>query len=64
MNGKRLIKNIRNLHSNIANDIWGPGNRLVTCRICGNQKEVNPACCLSDGWPKCCGYTMTIDKIK
>ena len=64
MNIKRLMTNVRNLHSSIANDVWGAGNKLVTCRICGNQEEINPAYCLAHGWPKCCGYTMTIDKIE
>lgn len=34
--------------------------RQVWCRECGRTQKVegNP---LRDGWPKCCGYTMTID---
>jgi len=34
---------------------------MVWCRTCGNSQRVNTAECLSSGWPKCCGYTMTID---
>ena len=32
----------------------------VWCRKCGRTQRVdgNP---IRDGWPKCCGYTMTID---
>lgn len=34
--------------------------RMVWCKTCGRSQKVdgNP---LRDGWPKCCGYTMTID---
>lgn len=34
---------------------------LVWCTICGRCIKVNSGGCLSKGWPKCCGYTMTID---
>ena len=33
----------------------------VWCRTCGATRNVDPAECLGKGWPKCCGYTMTID---
>jgi len=33
----------------------------VWCRECGGTQKVNPAYSLQHGWPKCCGYTMTID---
>lgn len=33
----------------------------VWCTKCGLQIHVNSAHCLKAGWPKCCGYTMTID---
>ena len=33
----------------------------VWCRQCGHTEIVNSAACLRSGWPKCCGYTMTID---
>lgn len=34
---------------------------IVWCTVCGNEKRVGAAGCLQEGWPKCCGYTMTID---
>ena len=34
---------------------------LVWCRTCGRKQKVDSAECLASGWPKCCGYTMTID---
>jgi len=33
----------------------------VWCRHCGRMQRVVPGECLGSGWPKCCGYTMTID---
>lgn len=33
----------------------------VWCRTCGRSEAVDSAECLRSGWPKCCGYTMTID---
>jgi len=33
----------------------------VWCTSCGQEQNVNAAGALKHGWPKCCGYTMTID---
>jgi len=33
----------------------------VWCRSCGATQKVDSAVALRHGWPKCCGYTMTID---
>lgn len=33
----------------------------VWCRSCGHTQHVNSADALRSGWPKCCGFTMTID---
>lgn len=33
----------------------------VWCRSCGSTRLVDSSLCLQIGWPKCCGYTMTID---
>lgn len=33
----------------------------VWCRTCGRTQKVNTPGALQHGWPKCCGYTMTID---
>lgn len=33
----------------------------VWCKSCGTMLKVNSAQCLKTGWPKCCGYTMTLD---
>jgi hypothetical protein len=34
---------------------------MVWCRKCGRSEKVDGADCLRNGWPKCCGQTMTID---
>ncbi len=33
--------------------------RRVWCRSCERSEEVANG--IRDGWPKCCGFTMTID---
>lgn len=33
----------------------------VWCKECGATQKVNSAGAVQRGWPKCCGYTMTID---
>lgn len=34
---------------------------IVWCTHCGKRRTVDAAQCLEHGWPKCCGYTMTVD---
>ena len=33
----------------------------VWCLTCGSTRKVDSAEAMRYGWPKCCGYTMTID---
>ena len=33
----------------------------VWCFQCGRTEHVDSCECLQDGWPKCCGQTMTLD---
>lgn len=33
----------------------------VWCTECGRSEPVDSAVALAFGWPKCCGYTMTLD---
>lgn len=33
----------------------------VWCKRCGRSRKVHSASCLRNGWPECCGETMTID---
>ncbi len=34
---------------------------IVWCTTCGRRQRVDSGNCLRTGWPKCCGYTMTVD---
>ena len=34
---------------------------LAWCTSCGRRIQVKSSECFRDGWPKCCGQTMTID---
>lgn len=44
----------------IADDVPAIKRGLVECNKCERQEKVNGAECLAKGWPKCCGYTMTL----
>lgn len=33
----------------------------VWCTHCGRTRRIGAAHCFEHGWPKCCGYTMTLD---
>lgn len=49
------------LHEKLAAEIPQLKRGMVWCRTCGRSQRVDSAHALSSGWPKCCGYTMTID---
>lgn len=34
---------------------------IVWCHSCGKELQVDSGRCLAEGWPKCCGSTMSID---
>ena len=50
-----------NLHQKMATAHPKLERGQVWCRSCGATRRVNSAGALRNGWPKCCGYTMTID---
>lgn len=50
------------LHDNLAASHPSLERGRVWCRQCGATKRADSADCLRSGWPKCCGYTMTIDR--
>ena len=50
-----------NIPLRFANEIPQIKRGQVWCRHCGSTQKVDGADCLRHGWPKCCGYTMTID---
>lgn len=49
------------LHEKIANSHPSLSRGKVWCKTCRREQPVNSADALKHGWPKCCGYTMTID---
>jgi hypothetical protein len=49
------------LHQTLAMCHPGLTRGQVWCRKCGATRKVDSADCLQNGWPKCCGETMTID---
>jgi hypothetical protein len=56
-----LIERVGGLHERIANDVPSIKRGIVWCTVCGRSQKVVGADCLRHGWPKCHGYTMTID---
>jgi hypothetical protein len=50
------------LHDKLADSHPSLRRGQVWCRQCGHTERVDSAECLRSGWPKHCGYTMTIDK--
>lgn len=44
-----------------VNDVPQLSRGRVWCISCGAIRKVDSSQCLSMGWPKCCGSTMTID---
>jgi len=51
----------RSLHKRMADQVPKLKRGEVWCRKCGAHMQVDSSSCLRDGWPKCCGETMTID---
>ena len=61
MNLAKTLARAATLHENIVNDVPQLRRGQVWCTTCGATQKVDGAKCLRTGWPKCCGYTMTID---
>jgi len=52
-----MYKEMANSHPKLSRgQVW--------CLKCGHTEKVDSADCLANGWPECCGYTMTIDNPK
>lgn len=49
------------IHERLANANPKLARGKVWCRHCGRMERVDAARALAKGWPKCCGYTMTVD---
>jgi hypothetical protein len=52
---------VADLHEKLAASHPKLARGQVWCRTCGDNHRVDSAYALRHGWPKCCGYTMTID---
>lgn len=52
------------LHQQIAQSHPKLQRGQVWCRTCGSTQKVNVGQALQEGWPKCHGYTMTLDSPK
>jgi hypothetical protein len=50
-----------NLYAKAAASHPSLSRGIVWCTVCGRSERANAAGSLKHGWPKCCGYTMTID---
>jgi len=53
--------NLEGIHERIANDVPQLRRGRVWCTVCGYTERVHSGNALRSGWPKHCGYTMTID---
>lgn len=49
------------LYTEIAEKVPQIARGKVWCRTCRREENVDGVQALRRGWPKCCGYTMTID---
>ena len=58
---ERLARSATGLHEKIVADVPELQRGLVWCRACRRERKVDSADCLRNGWPKCCGGTMTIN---
>lgn len=54
-----FFRRAQGVHGKLADAIGNPSR--VWCRTCGASEPVDAADALAHGWPKHCGYTMTID---
>jgi len=55
------MKGMKMLYEEMATAVPQLARGQVWCRHCGRSQGVVSAEAMRTGWPKCCGYTMTID---
>lgn len=60
MTDARHIAALAQVADNLANIPQIKRGR-VWCTVCGHTERVNGGAAMRTGWPKHCGYTMTID---
>lgn len=58
---REFLQRAIGLHQAIADEVPQIKRGMVWCTTCGHSQKVDGAECLRSGWPKHCGYTMTID---
>lgn len=59
------ISSIFGIHQKIADDVCAGVQYSVKCLTCKTSREISSeefAQYLAHGWPKCCGYTMRLEK--
>jgi len=49
------------MYNEMANSHPSLARGMVWCTVCKRSQKVNSSQAFQTGWPKCCGYTMTID---
>ncbi|WP_368911598.1 hypothetical protein [Taklimakanibacter deserti] len=51
----------RDLHKTIVDEVPQLKRGILWCTKCGHTTSIDAADALRNGWPRHCGYTMTID---
>jgi len=60
----RLVNKVGGLHKAMAESHPDLVAGRVKCQTCGRTLRVDSAECLREGWPKCCGYTMSLERSR
>jgi hypothetical protein len=58
---RRMVERSIGLHDKLASCHPSLQRGQVWCRQCGYTESASSAYAFKHGWPKHCGYTMTID---
>lgn len=56
-----FLMSLNGIHDRLADSHEKLRRGQVWCRTCGHTLQVDSAHSLRQGWPKHCGFTMTID---
>lgn len=57
--GREIISGLQGLHDHMA-DAANIKRCRCRCGVCKREIQVNGSECLRQGWPECCGRTMTL----
>lgn len=63
---EQFVKRAMGIQGKIARDVW-PNGGILSCSRCGRVQSVTAENCgvyLAHGWPKCCGFTMTVEATR